>query len=133
MFLITAIEARIFGRRDKLSKPGTAWIWHLAREMPFYHHLGINLRKLEPGRSEIQLSPEEPDSGFRYSTWRRSCSVSGFGGGLSLVHFTQASGTNHDCRTQGELHRSSKNPRPAKGDGKYPSQGKANRSWGGRG
>ena len=33
----------------------TAWVWRLAREMPFYKHLGINLRKLGPGQAEIQL------------------------------------------------------------------------------
>lgn len=32
-----------------------AWIWQLANEMPFYHHLGIELKKLERGRAEISL------------------------------------------------------------------------------
>lgn len=32
-----------------------AWIWQLANEMPFYHHLGIELKKLERGRAEIRL------------------------------------------------------------------------------
>ena len=32
-----------------------AWIWQLANEMPFYHHLGIELKKLELGRAKIRL------------------------------------------------------------------------------
>ena len=32
-----------------------AWIWQLAKEMPFYRHLGINLTRLGRGRADIEL------------------------------------------------------------------------------
>ncbi len=56
MFLLTASEAKPFGSLE-MRKPSarTAWIWRLAKEMPFYKHLGINLRNLGPGRAEIEV------------------------------------------------------------------------------
>lgn len=41
-----------------MTKPSSRrmiWIWRLAREMPFYKHLGMHLTRLGAGRAEIRI------------------------------------------------------------------------------
>jgi len=39
----------------RLAPGQAAWVWRLARTMPFYKHLGLRLTKLGYGQSEMQV------------------------------------------------------------------------------